>query len=163
MSKEIFVGQKGDIAVVDDEDYEKLSKYKWNIFRSSKHRPTYAIRRWDENGIRKSQYMHAMITGFDLTDHINHNGLDNRKSNLRFSTHSQNHANVPKQRGNYSSKYKGLTWIKTRNKWQVQIKVQGVRKYSGYFSDEIDAARMYDYLALKYFGEFAYTNFKEIK
>jgi len=95
--------------------------------------------------------------GLDV-DHIDGNGLNNRKSNLRLCTHAENvHNSRPMRNG--SSKYKGVCWHKTYKKWYSSIGKTGKRFYLGRFDNEIDAALAYDKKAKELFGEFAYLNF----
>ena len=97
-----------------------------------------------------------------LVDHINHNGWDNRKANLRHATCAQNnHNRLIIKRENSSSKYKGVTWQKATKKWMVRIDIHGEQKLVGFFKDEILAAKAYDKAAKKYHTEFAVLNFKE--
>ena len=102
---------QGKYAIVDPEDYEELAKYKW--FAKRCDRRFYAVR----SGKNKNVNMHQVIMGTEegkVIDHINSNGLDNRKANVRFATAQQNCWNQRKQRGNSSSKYKGVHWEKER-------------------------------------------------
>jgi AP2 domain/HNH endonuclease len=104
--------------------------------------------------------MHRMILeGYPFVDHVNGNGLDNRKANLRQAT-AQEQAWNRKKQGNCSSKYKGVCWSKHARKWVVHIKIDYQQVYLGYFKDEVEAALAYDEAARKNFGEFARTNFK---
>ena len=91
-------------------------------------------------------------------DHINGDGLDNRRINLRICTPSQNSANKRKGNGTYSSKYKGVSWAKDRSKWDAYIRVNRVLRKLGGFVNEDDAARAYNEAALKAFGGFANLN-----
>lgn len=142
--------------LVDDDDYEWLSKFKWNI---------------GGNGYvytSPSKYafilMHRLILNLSnkkksIVDHINGNPLDNRKSNLRECHRSgENLANRRKQKGLYSSKYKGVSWGKSRQKWISSIGFKNKSISLGRFDKEIDAAKAYNAAARKYFGQFALLN-----
>jgi hypothetical protein len=95
-----------------------------------------------------------------LIDHINHNGLDNRKANLRLATPAQNSRNRrPVGRG--SSQYKGVSYRKTDGVFIADIRAGRKRIYLGCFKREIEAAKAYDTAAKKYHGEFASLNFKD--
>ena len=104
--------------------------------------------------------MHRLIIDCPVnmqTDHINGNGLDNRKSNLRVCYNYQNARNQ-KLRPNSNSGFKGVSLIKDRNKWVAQIKVNGKVKYLGAYTLKEEAARAYNKAAKELFGEFAWLN-----
>lgn len=151
---------QGQFAIVDDADFAELSKYKWY----AKHEPHtwYAMRdtgsRTHKIRIRMHRYLLGAASCQDV-DHINSNGLDNRKINLRLCTRSENIRNARK-RTNCSSLYKGVHWHKTGCKWQSKIYVNGSSISLGLYEYEQEAAKAYDSAAIKYFGEFANINFK---
>jgi len=153
---------QGKYAIVDPEDFEKLNAYKW--YAVNNHNNTFYAARGAErnNGKRKFVRMHQQIMkppkGY-CVDHENHEGLDNRKINLRIATPAQNSYNRKKISKPSSSKYKGVSWVKRENKWQALIRYKGKRIFLGYFDDEIEAAKAYDEAAKKYYGEFAKLNF----
>jgi hypothetical protein len=93
-------------------------------------------------------------------DHINHDGLDNRKANLRFVTRKQNAANARKHR-DATSKYRGISLYRERQKWLSEIRVDNKLIFLGIFFDELEAAKTYDIAARKYFGEYAFLNFPD--
>ena len=147
---------QGQYAIVDPERYEELAKYKWFAKRCDGR--FYAVR----SAKNKNVKMHHVIIGTEegkVIDHINSNGLDNRKANVRFATAQQNGWNKRKQRGNYSSKYKGVHWEKKRKEWRARIKCSGRSIHLGRFETEEAAARAYDAKAREFFGEFACLNF----
>ena len=155
---------QGQYAIVDPEDYEPLSKYKWYAIKCKN--TFYAGRNARCPKTKKKLYikMHREVINppehLDV-DHINRNGLDNRKANLRPVTRAQNILNRPYnfKRKNSPSKYKGVTWHKSTKKWHVQICYNGQHKSVGYFHDEIRAAKAYDAAARKHHKEFAVLNF----
>jgi len=151
---------QGKYAIVDPEDYERLAGYKW--FAARFERGFYALRTGkDSKGRQRNVRMHRVILGEPkgkIIDHINHNGLDNRKSNLRICTMQQNAWNMRKQRGNCTSQYKGVTWRKDTGKWQARIICNAKKISIGYFDDEKAAAMAYDAKAKELFGEYAAPN-----
>ena len=153
---------QGKFTIVDPEDYNRLAKYKWHLARS----PTgfYAARwqRFPGKNTRKRIWMHRQVICVPknmVCDHINRNGLDNLRVNLRAATTSQNLCNRPKRKSKTRSKYKGLEWDKNQNKWKARIQHEGRKFYLGSFSSERAAARAYDNAAKKYHKEFASLNF----
>jgi len=95
-----------------------------------------------------------------VVDHINHNGVDNRRVNMRNCTTMQNAWNSKPEKG-ATSPYKGVSWCKAMRQWEVAITVKGKRRQIGFFEDEIEAAKAYDRAARQHFGQYAYLNFPE--
>jgi len=153
---------QGKYAIVDPEDFERLNKHKWYAARDT--RTFYAHRKKRVGKKYVSIGMHREILnppGHLMVDHINHNGLDNRKANLRLATCAQNSYNRRQVRKNKSSKYIGVSWKQWTKKWAVIICYKRKNKIVGYFKDEIQAAKAYDKAAKMYHGEFATLNFPE--
>ena len=151
-------------AIVDDADYEWLNQFKWSCVRS-KSGTYYAVRNNTSNNKEgQNILMHREILGLShkdgkITDHIDRNGLNNQRSNLRTCTATQNQQNQrPRQAKGESSKFKGVFWRKAREVWVAQIKVNKKRRFLGYFDSEIEAAEAYNRAAIEYFREFAVLN-----
>ncbi|MBD3352014.1 MAG: hypothetical protein GF364_11060 [Candidatus Lokiarchaeota archaeon] len=145
---------KGCFALIDKEDYPKLKNFRWKV-QGSRNQYAYTARK------KKTIYMHRFLANPSVdkvVDHINHNTLDNRKSNLRICTPAQNNYNASGKKYT-TSQYKGVSWITKSKKWIVTIKQKNKKYFLGYFKDEIEAARTYDKKAKELFGEFAYLNF----
>jgi hypothetical protein len=141
----------------------RLNKYKWYAARGGKS--FYAVRgKWSKNPRkRRTISMHNLIIPIPkgyIADHINHNGLDNRKKNLRVATQAQNARNARYPKKNCSSQYRGVWYNKRTKKWRATIVFGRKRRQIGYFADEKEAAKAYDEAAKKYFGEFAILNLK---
>ncbi len=155
---------KGLRAIVSPEDYDRLSACKWHAARHQ--RVFYAQTGTGRKGVRKRclVMMHRAVMGVEderVVDHQNHNGLDNRRTNLRIATWTENCWNKRKANFNSSSKYKGVMWDKRRGKWQAQIGHNGKKIFIGYFDDEETAARAYDAKAKELYGKYAALNFPE--
>lgn len=108
----------------------------------------------------RTTYLHRAIMkarSGEVVDHRNHDGLDNRRENLRIATPSQNVANMRRQPGR-SSRFKGVSWNREKSRWESYIEVNGTKRRLGYFRVEADAARAYDAAALDAWGEFAWVN-----
>jgi len=147
----------GKYAIVDAEDYGRLSSYKWCAVEHSR---CWYARTLKRDGSQLS--LHRLITGAPkglFVDHRDHNGLNNRKQNLRICTRSENNWN--RRPHGRTSRYKGVYRDKRRNKFVARIYTNGKQIFIGYFDDEIEAAKAYDRKARELFGEFAYLNFPE--
>lgn len=164
--KQIILNKSGKskygqmVALVDDDMYEELNQYKWSALKGGNN--FYALRATHINGKNTKLYMHRQILGLtDVnihTDHKDHNGLNNQKSNLRACTRSENMKNQRPTAG--TSQYKGVCFSKIANKWMVEIMVDRKKIYLGLFINEIEAAHVYDAAAKLHHGEFANFNFK---
>ncbi len=161
MSKQIPLS-KGKFAVVDDDDFGWLSRWKWHYTCGYARRTAYL------GGGRKNRqtiqiFMHRLIVNVPEeleTDHIDHDGLNNRRANLRICTNTENKRNQRKRPG-LSSHYKGVSWNKGMKQWQAHIGIDHKNIYLGCRPSPEEAARAYDRAAIKYFGEFAYTNLEK--
>ena len=146
---------RGKFAIVDADDYLHLSKHTWFAEGTSKN--CYAVRK--ENG--RSIKMHRQIMNAPahlVVDHIDHNGLNNRKENFRVCTFAENCRNM-RSTASKTSRYKGVHWNKRMGKWAAQITFENKNYHLGYFTDETAAARAYDEKAAELHGQFASLNF----
>lgn len=107
----------------------------------------------------RTERLAQTIMNEDNIDHIDRNHMNNIRTNLRSSTLCQNQANRGKPTTRqFTSKYKGVNWHKNNKRWEAGIKVNGIRKFIGSFTDEVEAAKAYNKAAIKHFGEFACLN-----
>jgi len=144
-----------EIAMVDM-PFAFLSNFNWSVSKSRGLK--YALHRKTINNKITFTYMHRVVAGAlpgQVVDHINGDTLDNRKSNLRICSISQNGANRGKNKDNTSG-YKGVTFHKGTKKWQAGIKIKGKYIYIGRFDDPALAASAYDKAAKEIHGEFAW-------
>lgn len=153
---------QGQVALIDAEDYEKVSQYKWHAAWGERTRSYYAAHsEWVKgSGRPRTIRMHRVILDAPdglMVDHVNHNTLDNRKENLRLCDQAANSANA-RQRRDSTAPYKGIEQDRTTGRWYAHIKVHGKRIYLGVFDEPVEAARAYDQAARVHFGEYAYTN-----
>lgn len=150
---------RNQYALIDNEDYERINKYKWQCSNGG-----YAVRNiWKPK--RSTIWMHRFVLNTiskKEVDHINSNKLDNQKKNLRLVTHHQNNMNVTK-RSNCSSIYKGVSFKKSTGRWYAYIKFNTKRISLGYYDNEVDAASIYNKAAKRLFGKFAKLNLIERK
>ena len=142
---------EGGYACVDAADYEWLSRYLW---RARNGYPTRS-----EKGRQITMHREIMQPPAGaLVDHIDGNRANARRSNLRVCTVAENQRNKRKA-GNCLSRFKGVTYCRKTGKWKAGCRFKGQFYHLGYFDDEVEAARAYDYGAVKYFGKFARVNF----
>ena len=155
---------QGKEALVDDCDYEYLMQWKWQFHQEGNRRTGYAARRETIGEKCNRVYMHRLVVARSgamadgkQVDHVDGDGLNNCRSNLRPSTTSQNHANRRVNRNNTSG-FKGVSWNRQAGKFEAHITVLRRKAHLKYFDDPRDAARAYNDAVLKHFGEFACLN-----
>lgn len=153
---------QGKVALVDDKDFELVSKYKWSAGKHGRRDGEYcAMSHKKVNGKYRTIRMHSLIMnppkGF-VVDHINHDPLDNRRDNLRICTTKQNRHNS-REASNSVSGYKGISRHSTENDryvyWRVRFMVNGQNKSFGVFKNLQEAIRVYNEAVRKHHGEFA--------
>jgi hypothetical protein len=152
MAKKIPLG-RGLYALVDDEDYEQLSKLNWHLHQSKNNDGYYAS---------SNLKMHRLITNAPpgtVVDHINGNKLDNRKKNLRLCTNAENQQNT-KSRGG-TSQYKGVHYNQKSGKWMGAFVFNSTRYYCGTYASEKECARAVDKKRKEVCDSFAVLNLPE--
>lgn len=141
--------EKSEEGIIDSSDFNLVKGYKWNVTKDKRI----------QNNLLG--YLHHFIAGHpplgDQVDHINRNRLDNRRSNLRLCSRSENQHNKPMQSNNTSG-FKGVYFDKKYNVYKANIVVNNKRIYLGCFKILQEAGKAYDEAAIKYFGDFACTN-----
>lgn len=144
-------------AKVDDAMYDRLSQFKWQPM--AREKCLYARRSYrGKDGKTKGVLLHHEIMGSSsMVDHIDGDGLNNLRENLRSCTHSENMRNRRKFKIK-TSEYKGVSWKKTHQKWDASIRVNGTLIPLGYFNNELEAAETYNLAAPLFFGQFARIN-----
>ena len=152
---------KGQFALVDDQDYQWLNQWRWRYHKSTNGKTGYAFRNERIGpGKRRHVSMHRLIMGAgekQEVDHVDTNGINNQRSNLRVCTRTQNRSNLSAYRTNTSG-FKGVSWDKGARKWAARIAAKGRRIHLGLFTNKIEAAHAYNQAALRYHGEFAHLN-----
>lgn len=144
----------GEVALIDDEDLAVLSGYRWAAHRKG-HFGIYAEAYCRGSKPQRYISMHRLIMG-ERVDHINGNGLDNRRQNLRPATIAENSRNKRKQTKAATSRFKGVS--RDKKTWRAEIELNGRRSRLGWFASEEEAADAYDRAAKRLHGEFARTN-----
>lgn len=155
--KKIKVG-KDKYAIVDNEDFSFLNRVFWRVNKDGYARTTFQVK----SGVRKDITMHRLILNpytENQIDHINNDRLDNRRQNLRVCLLKENVFNRSKGKGK-SSQYKGVGRYKRTGQWQARICFEGKLMHLGMFEKEEDAAEAYNKAAKKYFGKYAWLNFR---
>jgi len=149
---------RGKFAIVDAEDYPRLSQYTW--FAEGTDKNCYAVRKAGGKTLKMHrEIMHA--PDHLVVDHINHDGLNNRRRNLRLCTFAENCRNT-RRTAPSTSKYKGAHWRKRTKKWAAAIRFDNKTYHLGCFDTELDAGKAYDQAAKKYHGAFASLNFPDL-
>lgn len=147
---------KGYHTIIDIDDFPFISSMKWHV-GESRGKTAYAKKMVMIGGQRKSKSLHQFLFNKPM-DHRDNDGLNNRRSNLRPCTGSQNQMNQGVRRGKKSSRFKGVSWNVRGQKWEAYINVERKRIKLGRHSNEIDAAKAYNQAAAKYHGDFASFN-----
>lgn len=159
MAREIPL-TKGYVAIVDDEDFDWLSQWKW-FAAAGRVRFVYACRHEGPKAARWRVTMQGRILGAErgvIIDHKNGNTLDNRRANIRLCTSSQNNRNSGIRSDNTSG-FKGVH--PDKKNFAARIFVDGRTVHLGNFQSPVEAALAYDRAAARHFGEFARLNFPE--
>ncbi len=158
MARSVQLSQ-GQIAWVDEEDYDRVVRHDWYALRN-RSGGFYACRNVVVDGKRTTEYMHRFILEASegmLVDHKKHDTLNNTRENLRIATSKQNAQNRKLEVG----RLKGVSWHKPRRAWRASIMVDDRAIHLGLYQDEEHAARVYDQNARKLYGEFASLNFPD--
>lgn len=149
---------KGQIALIDDEDFDRVSAHKWHAYKSESS--WYASARIDGKSVSLHSFIFQPKDGF-VIDHRSGDGLNNCRANLRHATMAENMANQ-KQHRDSKSPYKGIWRAQHCDRWAAQIACNGKKIYLGVYKKAEDAARAYDAKAKELFGPFARLNFPEV-
>ena len=154
--RRIYLGE-GLWTILDQQDYYRYGHIKWCL--GGHERRAYAIGGIkNKNGGAETVYLHREIMKAPkgrIVDHKNCDSLDNRRANLRIATHAQNSSNKRKTKSKTTSRFIGVSYEKSQNRWAVKIKHKGKSYWVGGFKNEIEAAKARDNAAKKYHGEFA--------
>jgi hypothetical protein len=155
---EIIQRRSGAVILVDDSDLALVvAAGPWRIYRDGRTAYARRVVRRGNPPKKADQRLHTFLTGWPLVDHINGNGLDNRRANLRPATQQQNQANCHTIKS--SSGYKGVTFHRATGRWQAAVGYNNRKVYLGLFDTPEQAAHTYDAAARRLFGEFARPNF----
>lgn len=157
--KEIPLTQ-GKVALVDNEDFEYLNQWKWYYSKHKDRKTGYATKSFRKEGKANTLSMHRLLLNASkeqMVDHINHNGLDNRKHNIRLCTPHESACNREKQINN-SSGVKGVDYFDRLKKWRVRIQSNNKQFHIGVYPTKEMALLTYNEAALKHHGSFALIN-----
>jgi len=150
---------KDKVATISFEDLEKVRPYKWYAIKHQHN--WYARRDWNEGGKKKFIYLHSFLCPCQPGEpnHIDGDGLNNQRDNLRAGTHTQNLQGRRRKKPAATSSFRGVSWYPRLGRWRAQIVLEKKQTHLGYFQDEKAAAQSYDDAAKKFFGIFACPNF----
>lgn len=154
MKKLLLSGNAERFVLIDDEDFEPLSKWKWYF------NGRYAMREGNLAGQSKTIYMHRFIMNTPkgmYTDHIDMNPLNNQKSNLRICTNSQNNFNKIKQKNNTSG-YKGIDWVKKDKVWRIRLNKNKKTVFLAYSKNLTEAVKIYNQAVREHHGTYGRLN-----
>lgn len=158
---------RGLFATVDDADYEDLIRHKWHAKPSGSGtfyacRAVYVDKLYSHTVVMHRYLCSGLSADAPFVDHRDGDGLNNQKHNLRACTKLENNRNAVRVRPGSSSRYKGVSWDASHNRWRAYIRIAKRLKYIGLFEDECDAATAYNFAAEAAFGEFASYNLPAI-
>lgn len=151
-----YIQLKHGTAIVDEQDFDKIKDYKWSSIFCGKAKSPYAV----SSHFGKIVYMHRIVMGAksdQFVDHIDGNGLNNSRENLRFATTSQNNMNQRKRSDNTSG-HKGISWCPDREKYQVYINIDRKRKSLGRYKTLEEAIYVRDQAVKAHYGEYSREN-----
>jgi ribosomal protein L21E len=154
--KEIKLTNSDKVVKIDDKYYELISKYTWRINTNGYAMSTKWLDKYKTRAMHR--YIMKVYNSKIYIDHINHNKLDNQEDNLRLADSRINTINRKKQVGNFTSKYKGVSYNKKSNSYRVYVHLDNGTKYGGSYDNEYDAARCYNYLTFQLHGKESYLN-----
>lgn len=153
---------QGKVALVDDDLFEALNRFKWCAFRQKK--TFYAHRgvrlpdgKWTNKRMHREIFELLGLPVPKTIDHRDRNGLNNQFKNLRPATHTEQLRNRGKRTDNTSG-YIGVNWHKQTRKWQAHIKIDGKQRHLGLFTDAFSAAWVRDEFVKKHYGGFGVLN-----
>ena len=151
---------KGLEFIIDENDFEKVSKRTWYIKDNTKPRNAYLCAKFDNKKVLLHRFVMGLTKGDKvIVDHIDGNRLNNSKSNLRIVNNTQNLANQRrKDKINTSSQYKGVWYYEKINRWRAHLRCEGVTYHLGTFKTEEAAAEAYNKKALELFKDYACIN-----
>lgn len=147
---------KGKEAIIDGIDYAAISKHKWYAFKSK--RMWYAATNINKRPVSMHRFIMNVLDSKIFVDHKDHDGLNNKRDNLRLCSLSQNHCNRRSAHNKKYSKYLGVYWDNSKMKWTAKLRKDKLLYSLGTFKLENDAAIAYNNAAVKHHGEFANLN-----